>query len=301
MKFRNLNYFLLLLLFSLTANGQINPTPEENRRIEQHQRQQERTRQEQATSRLKHISARRPIIGRTGKRDGSFYGKLPKVSAKDRQAVAIATDIMATYDEFLKQDKTGIIRLYDANTCSEEKHLINANESCPDAYPGKATAFSFRTEKYQWKGFSDIFIENSKVHIKGLHLLGILSSLGDKSLDDLTLASDGVKQLYELEPPNKMEDFEKYSKIIGKGVQIENQVFSSEAQLKSGQTYMLRAIAFGGSFVSRYPKSSGRLIWGEDKRDDIIVIFKAVRKNEDQSWIILWKELMRKSAPKINF
>lgn len=301
MKLRNLN-FLLLLFFSASIHGQIatNATAAEERRIEQRRQMEERRRQAESYARLRNISERRAIL-RGNVVNDAFLSSLPKPSKKDRQAIAIAEDILTTYGEFLKQKNTGIFRLHDASGCDEENYVVSVDSACPNAYPGKATAYSFRIKKYQSKIHSDIFLDDSKLHTKGFHALGIISSLGDQSLDNLNLSSDGVKQLSELEPPKKMEDFQRYSKTIAKGVQVGNHIFSNKAQLKSGQTYLLRVIAFKGSYVSRRNKSSAPIVWKNDKRDDVIVVFKAVRENEDKSWSILWKELARKDALKIDF
>ena len=302
MKFVKLN-FLLLLVFSLNIYGQYptNPTPEDNRRIEQYQRERERTRQAESYARLSDIDARRRA--RRNPADNPLFPRLlPKPTEKDRQAIAVAEDLSVTYGAFLKQKNTGIVRLHDAANCNEEKYVINADSACPNAYLEKATAFSFRTRGYQSKAYSDIFLEDSKLHLKGFHSLGIFSRLADQSLDDLNLSSDGVKQLIELQPPTKTEDFQKFSKTITKGVQIENHTYNASVQLESGQTYLLRVIAFKDSKKTRdNNKSSVPHFFKKDKRDDITVVFKAVRENDDKSWVLLWKELARKEAPKIDF
>ncbi len=302
MKLRNLKFLLLPLFLSTATSGQIpaNASAEEQRRIEQRRQMEERRRHDESFARLRRISERRELL-----RENTVYGAplpsgLPKPSEKDRQAIAVAEDTLTTYGEFLKQKNTGVFRLHDASGCDEEKYVINVDSACPNAYPGKATAYSFRLQSYQWKPYSDIFLEDSKLHVRGFHMLGIISSLGDQSLDNLTLSSDGVKQLFEIEPPEKMEDLQKYSNIIANGVQVGNYIYSNKAQLKSGQTYLLRVIAFKGSSVSGNHESFARIVLRNDKRKDILVVFKAVRENEDKSWDILWKELARKDAPKIN-
>lgn len=301
MKLKKL-YFLLLLTFSAAVYGQApsTPSPEEERRIEQRRQQIDRARQEAELSRLRKISERESLS------DGKVpvltvgYKLILKPSKEDRQRVSIPDDVAATYEKFLKQDNTGIVRLHDAGFCSEQRSVINVKDNCPDGYREKAVAYSFRNKDYQWRHFSDVFLQDAKLYIKGFLVFGVLGSLGEPSLNDLNLSSDGVKQLYELNPATKLEEYENHSKIIAKGVQVKNHIFSSHTQLKSGQTYVLRAVAFDGAFKSRRSKSAKPLFWEEDNRDDVIVVFQAVRENDDRSWIILWKELSRKNAPKLD-
>lgn len=302
MKLKNL-YLLLLLLFSPNVYGQYptnNPSPEENRRIEQRQQQIDRVRQTESFSRLRRISDREAIRRRVSWGLGNVSNRALKPSEEDRRRVSIPDDVTATYQKFLLQENTGIVRLHDAIVCSVERIIVNVNDNCPNAYPDKATAYSFRIRDYQRKHFSDVFLEDGKLYVKGFLLLGVLSELGDQSLDDLSLSSDGIKQLHELKAPLKQQEYEKYSTAIANGVNIENHVFGNQIPLKTGRTYLFRTIALDAAFKSRFSKSVKPLFWEKDKRDDVIVVFQTVKENEDRSWIILWKELSRKNAPKIN-
>lgn len=42
-------------------------------------------------------------------------------------------------------------------------------------------------------------------------------------------------------------------------------------------------------------------LMGNDKRADLIIVFRAVRSDDDRSITILWKQLQRKKAPSIRF
>lgn len=303
MRFRYLKFFLLAFFCVTDITGQYpaNPSADEQRRIEMQRRMQENRRRDEAFARLRNISEGNTNSNPNVANGTLFPNELPKISKRDRQAVAVADDVLNTYSEFLKQKNNGVFRLHDASNCSGSNYIFDLNSPCPNAYPEKAAAYSFRTKKYQGKFLSDIFLENSKIYIKGFQTLGIISLLGELPLEDLTLSSNGVKQLFELEPPKIKDDFQHYSKMISGSVQVGDHIFGDKIQLESNKSYLLRIIAFKISEASHSKKSIISQIIESDKRDDIILVFKAVRQNEDKSWIIVWKELARKDAPTINF
>jgi hypothetical protein len=63
-------------------------------------------------------------------------------------------------------------------------------------------------------------------------------------------------------------------------------------------TYALRSIAYQGTIM----RSIQTLTYNEldvDKRRDVIVVFRVVKRDADGSVTILWKELSNKNAPKL--
>lgn len=284
--------FAMLALFAHVQGQVIEHTNNaRDREFEMRRRAAEQREQENARNRLRNLSTI-PTPVRELPRG------LPKPSEKDRRAISIDKDLLITYKEFLSQSNTGIFRIHDGFGCNDDGKILDINSDCPNAYPGKATAYSFRIKNYQSKFFSDIALQQEQLSAKGFHSLGIISDFGNQPLDELTLTNDGIKELDALEPPKNMEDFQKYLKLIGKGVSIGNYAFSNTVLLKSEHSYLLRVIALKGSLKS---SKTDFPFWGEDKRDDITVVFRAIREKNDKSWIIVWKQLKRKDAPKIDF
>lgn len=297
MKILNISCSILLVI-SFFANVYSQDSVEQYR-IEMRRQMEIQRREKEAIERLR---AGMENINRS-KETPSFVlhpeSVLPKPNERDRQAISVDNELLITHSKFLKQKFTGIFRLHDSADCNDAAVIVDMNSICPNGYPGKATAYSFRIKGYQFKYLSDLSIKDSKLDMTGVHKLSVITSLGNSSLDKLNLSSDGVKQLVELEPPTKKEDLQKYSKLIGKGVNVGNRIYSTNADLKLNQTYLLRVIAFKGipksAGISKYPA------WKNDERDDVIIVFRTLKINEDKSWIILWKELARKDAPKITY
>jgi len=199
---------------------------------------------------------------------------------------------------FLDKKNTGFVRLHDSADCDEKSMVINAKEPCPWNILSKATSYSFRKGKYQRVYFSDIRIKKSIFEIVGVNLLGFLTSLGDVDLDKITLQSGGVKEMMEFEPSGNVKEAEIFYVLAKKGFQVNNFIYKTALPIKENTTYALRSVAYDGKIYRKVNGFKLNLL-ENDKRGDVTVAFRVIRKHEDGSYSILWKELQRKSAPKL--
>lgn len=220
-------------------------------------------------------------------------------SKRDYAAIALDDADLIRYAEFLKTPNTGLIRLHDAANCASSKNVLNVEDACPSGFIlGKATAFSFRARKYRTVNFSDLMLHKNALHAVGLNSQGIIVALGDVALENLSASSDGIKALTEFVPSPIPAQAVQQGERFFKGIRVGKYVYRKSLPIKQNQTYALRAIAY----KSKVWQQRGAFkvdILSDDKRDDVLTVFRVVGVNEDNSVNVLWREIERKPAPKI--
>lgn len=231
-------------------------------------------------------------------RRGLWARVLPKLSDRDKSRIAMHSDDRKEFANFLDKENTGFVRLHDTANCEDKNYVLDINNPCPWDILGKATAYSFRKRKYQRIYFSDIRVAKEKIEIVGVNLLGFLTDLGEVDLDKISLQTNGVKEMSEYEPSNNINEIEKLFNLTKRGFKLNNFVYKMDLPIKVNTTYALRCIAFEGKIYRKIDGIRVNLL-SDDKRSDITVAFRVIRKYEDGSYGILWRELQRKSAPKL--
>src|ERR1044072_426116 len=103
-----------------------------------------------------------------------------------------------------------------------------------------------------------------------------------------------------------------YARFAG-GVEMDGYRYANKLKAENGMTYGLRLIAYKigndvGLSMSNdirrqiySPEKGIFLIVKEDNRIDLTLAFRIIRRDEDGSITILWKELKRQPAPKLTF
>ncbi|NJM53832.1 MAG: hypothetical protein HC846_10855 [Blastocatellia bacterium] len=223
---------------------------------------------------------------------------LPKLSDRDKSRIAMHADDRKEFATFLDKENTGFVRLHDTANCEDKNYVLDINNPCPWDILGKATAYSFRKRKYQRIYFSDIRVAKEKIEIVGLNLLGFLTDLGAVDLEKISLQTNGIKEMWEYEPSNNINEVEKLFNLAKRGFKLNNSFYKTDLPIKLNTTYGLRSIAFEGKIYRKLDGIRVNLL-GDDKRNDVTVVFRIIRKYEDGSYGILWRELQRKSAPKL--
>ncbi len=217
---------------------------------------------------------------------------------RDKELTSVDKEDKSKHSAFLKGSDTGILRLHDSENCDEEGKTIHADEPCPWNIVGKATIYSFRTEDYTNKFFSDIQFEDKTFKIVGINLLGFLTDLGDVSIENLNLQSKGIKEMAEFQPSTEDAEITKHFGLAKNGFQVGDYIYKTELQMKPNKTYALRSIAYDSKVLWKIGKRKINVL-EYDKRKDIIVIFRVVREQTDGSINILWKKIQSKDAPKL--
>jgi hypothetical protein len=220
-------------------------------------------------------------------------------SKNDYEAIALNSEDINKYAAYLGTNNSGLIRLHDASKCVSGKNIVNLEEPCPSNFIfGKGTSYSFRTQKYRGLNFSDLQLFNQNLYTVGLNTQGILTKIGDIALDKVSIETNGVKQLHGFVPSSDYTKANGEIKAFFNGVRAGSYIYKKESPVKENETYILRSIAYKGKVIERRGPFKINIL-DNDKRDDVIVAFRVVRKHEDGSVTLLWKEINRQPAPKL--
>lgn len=205
------------------------------------------------------------------------------------------------YADFLRQPNTGLIKLAADLGCAENTKIVVATADCLRyTLPGAGTSFSFRTKNYRLRRLADLTFTNDSFQATGILLHGIFVKIGDVPLEKVDLQTKGLSYLLNFQPET---DYEK-ARVIDR--QLSEGVFSDGFQYRRGfyavenTTYVLRSIAYDGKYF-RAVEGVAYNEFAFDKRRDVTVAFRIVRKDSDGSVTILWKEILRKNSPKIKY
>jgi hypothetical protein len=222
-----------------------------------------------------------------------------RISREQKKILAPDVSDLQRYEVFLSQPNTGLIKLFPDIGCEEDAAVVRADEICLKAIP-MSGFYSFREKEYTSSHLSDIRLKNDVLITDGLLTQGILVALGDVALETISLASGGMKFLNEFVPETQGAEALKQTKQIIKGINTDEHFYRKALFAKENMTYALRLIAYRGSFVQTFRGLPFDLLAG-DERDDLTVAFRVLRKDKAGNLTILWKELLRKDAPKIKF
>jgi hypothetical protein len=223
----------------------------------------------------------------------------PPPSNNDYEAIALHGEDLDKYAAFIGTDSSGLIRLHDAVKCKSDKNTVNLDEPCPSNFIfGKATSYSFRTQKYRSLNFSDIQLHGQNFYTVGLNTQGILTKIGNIPLNEITVQTNGVKQLHAFIPSSEYAKANAEIKAFLYGVRMDNFLYKKNLPIKENETYILRSIAYKGKVIARRGPFKVNIL-DDDKREDVIVAFRVVRTHEDGSATLLWKEINRQQAPKL--
>jgi hypothetical protein len=238
-----------------------------------------------------------------------FYGRSSNEEIKKiKIALAPPAQELDKYKDFLRQPKTGIFRLKPNYGCNQ-KYLVRVDGDCQNSLL-IGEFYSFRRKDYSVEDFFDLTFKNGKLTVGGFLAQGILVSLGDVSLETVSLDSGGVKFLTDFKPETESPEVKKQFKEISQGIDFNGFHYRKSLNAMVNTAYAFRVIAYrienkigfrGFKSLDKTPNDErfSRLL--SDKRIDLTLAFKIVRKDSDESLIVLWKELNKQKAPKIVF
>jgi hypothetical protein len=214
-------------------------------------------------------------------------------------SVKVDQDLIIKYSSFLKQDNTGLIKLINNSKCSQNSKIVVATNDCLNfKMPGAGAAFSFRTNNYRITHLADLNFTGNSFVSSGIWAHGILVNIGDFPLETFSLQNKELDYIESINPVVNYENAKDFYSTLVKGISNGKFIYRNSAPVRENSTYLLRSISFRG----RINKSVEGFVYNEldyDKRKDIVVIFRVVRKQSDGSITILWKKLSSKESPKI--
>jgi hypothetical protein len=211
-----------------------------------------------------------------------------KLSKEARAALTPAKDVELEYRSFLNQKQTGIAKLLPRK--EEKEQMITSTKNVDVFIPllGGGAYYSF-SERRQIDGYeADIYLGNDRFFTGppesdtfwtgfGGTDIGFITKLGDVNLDDVTLNRKEARYLFEYIAPDENRNAREQQKKNLDGFKVNDVFYKSSARAEVNSTYLLRSIGYN--------------------RSDLIVAFKAVRKEADGGYIIVWKILKRNKIP----
>lgn len=206
---------------------------------------------------------------------------------------------LTKHSRFLNQPNTGIFRLLPDPGCDENVNVIRADRKCLESVPQSAF-YSFREREHTVQPLSDIRLKNDHIISDGKLSQSFLVMLGDVKLEDVSLETDGLDFMQNYAAIAESEEARNQFVQLARGVKSEDFLYRKIVPVTENTTYALRAVAFRGSFYQTFRGLRYDLLDG-DNRVDLTVAFRIIRKNEDGSLTLLWKELDRRDAPKFKF
>ena len=218
-----------------------------------------------------------------------------------KDAIAVAEEDLNTNEIFLKKSDTGIFRILPFIDC-ESKNVIRVSGDCENFVP-RTWSYSFRVEDQSDLYFNDISFKEGFFITTSLLTQGIITSLGDVPLGDVTLSSGGIKYLADFIPSKDKEEAKRQYHEIKKGVASGGYIYGKGAKVQENTTYAARIVAYKykDKAIKREIETEMtnlfRYLSDYDKRKDLMVAFRVIRKSEDGGVTVLWKKLQEKKSP----
>ena len=217
------------------------------------------------------------VVAQTKSREDilkQIEAKRAELAALEKTFLSPSEEDQAAYADFLRQPKTGLIRLlprekYDSYVRGNQKGLT---------LNGGGAYYSFTRLTHEYGNGSDIQLTKGVLStgFAGANY-GIMTSLGDTPLQNVSLAT--VQVLAEHTPPTEEPGARIEQRKWAMGTTIDGNRYAREVSLEENKTYAVRSIEYHGS--------------------DVLVAFRVVRVDNDDSATILWKLLKKYPTPRL--
>jgi hypothetical protein len=211
-----------------------------------------------------------------------------KLSKEARAALTPSKDVELEYQSFLKQKQTGIAKLLPRKEAKEQ--MITSTQKVDVFIPllGGGAYYSFSARRHIDGYEADIYLGNDRLFNGSQESdtfwtgfggadIGLITKLGNINLDDVTLDCKEARYLSEYIAPDENMNAREQQRKSFDGFKVDDVFYKSSVRAEVNSTYLLRSIGYN--------------------RADLIVAFKAVRKEADGGYIIIWKVLKKKRTP----
>jgi hypothetical protein len=204
-----------------------------------------------------------------------------------------AAEEKVRFATFLRQPHSGLARLLPQSDCQSDSRVLNVGNACLEAIPpvpGGGSFYSFVSGNHEAARLADVWLKDGmfRVGVAG-DALGVLTALGDVPLESVTLQTAEAAYLAQFSPPATVADAQRQHAQSKAGFLVQGRAYGSAAQARADTTYVLRSIMY----------SSDGSIDKRRKPTDVLVSFRVVGRAEDGSVTLLWRELLRRKAPKL--
>ncbi len=299
----------LLLMFCLILIGGVSvkaqtppprPQPTPNQREEMLRQIRAQEAATRAFDRLRALESSRYGAERTlPSADSQNLRALYRKPTKEESALlAPAAEDLEKYAAFLRIPNTGLTKLAADKGCAENTKILVATADClAFTMPGAGSSYSFRTENYRIARLADVTFTENSFQATGVRLHGIFVNIGDVPLEQVNLQTKGMKFLTDFQPEADFQKAKELDKQLSEGIKADGFIYRRALRSVDDTTFVLRSVAYRG----KYLRAVSGFTYNEldfDKRSDVIVAFRIVRRHEDGAVTILWKQLAKQASPK---
>lgn len=197
--------------------------------------------------------------------------KRAELDVLEKRLVSPSEEDKARYAEFLRQPDTGLIRLLP-------REKFDNSQGLRLTIGGGGAFYSFKRLTHEYGQGSDIELEQGYLStgFAGADY-GIMTSLGDTPLENVS--AEGAPFLVSYTPPDDLPKARIEQRKWGEGATADGTNYSRRLLAKVNSTYLLRSVNYD--------------------RSDLLVAFKVVRVDNDDSVTILWKLLKKYPTPRL--
>ena len=180
------------------------------------------------------------------------------------------------FSSFLRGRNTGLIRLmprevYESETYHTKKQLN---------IRGGGAYYSFANLTHVYGYGNDLELDRNilSVGFAGADY-GMLTSIDDRPLEDITLNDPRARFIAQYKPPTREPVARSEYRRFQAGVMIDGALYRTRLPVQVGTTYLLRSVVYADS--------------------DVLVALRVIRRDSDGSVIIAWKLLKKYPKPEL--
>jgi hypothetical protein len=222
------------------------------------------------------------VLAQSGSRDQlltQIETKRAELAVLEKQILEPAEEDRVAYTGFLREPDTGLIRLLPREKYDDQAYRGTTKSGVTIRGGGAYYSFTKLSHDYN-SGAPDLSLESGKLMVgfAGANY-GMLTSLGDVPIEQITLDHPTAHFMAEYVTPNEEPDARSEARQFSQGLTIGGSLYASRVPAKAGTTYLLRSINYIAS--------------------DVLVALRIVRRDTDGSVIIVWKLLRKYPTPRL--
>ena len=209
---------------------------------------------------------------------------LRQIEAKRAELSALETSYLSPSEEdrtlfadFLRAPDTGLIRLLPREKFDGDSGRVNKKSI---VMRGGGAYYSFTRLTHEYGYGSDIELGGGELSVGFAGAdYGLLTNIGDVPLESVTLETPAAKVLSAYNVPDEEPKARLEYRRFSSGTEIEGIKVKNRAPLRLNSTYVLRSINY--------------------RESDVLVAFRVVRIDSDDSATIVWKLLKKYPTPSL--
>ncbi|HKQ72600.1 MAG TPA: hypothetical protein VJ810_02655 [Blastocatellia bacterium] len=195
-----------------------------------------------------------------------------QLERKEELYLAPSAEDLSAHAEFLLRPDTGLLRLLPRESFDLNNQKLSLR--------GGGCFFSFTRMTHEYGFGSDLTLELGRfaVGFAGTHF-GFLVSLGDATLETLTVDHPGLRYLAAFAPPTNEPGAREQQQRARQGFTENDFLYIDHITATVGSTFAVRSVY--------------------QERSDVLVAFRVLRQDTDGSLILLWKRLKWFATPQL--